>query len=387
VQLITKSSSTDLVQKRCLLLLAAAAAASWHRLAGKRVLAACTLPPQNCRVALNFQPTKIDLFQANLLPMSAIGLYEGAYFVGRSDCLKWLNDLTGLQCVQDIESFVSPPHVYIRYTKVEQCGNGSAYCMVMGTLYPDAINVKKVITDAKLGHDILKNFKMLQAVLEKKKIDKVVPVDSLMRMKYQDNLEFLQWIKCFHERQSGISCGVAAPTPDGQPSAAENRRLSKAPRAPLGATGAHLAPTGRPSLATGSENVPPKSPKGNSSARVPAKPQRPSSVGFSPGVQMPDERAVQSAKDGKRPPANRASLAPRAAESSYDTSERLKALEKTAQDMSVTVLCAHSLLSLMYLLYSHLKIPLQLSRKRARFLLQQVASDRDSVPESATGQC
>jgi hypothetical protein len=31
--------------------------------------------------------------------MSAIGLYEGAYFVGRSDCLKWLNDLTGLQCV------------------------------------------------------------------------------------------------------------------------------------------------------------------------------------------------------------------------------------------------------------------------------------------------
>jgi hypothetical protein len=208
--------------------------------------------------------------------------------------------------------------------------------MVMETLYPDAINIKKVIPDAKLGHDILKNFKMLQAVLEKKKIDKVAPVDSLMRMKYQDNLEFLQWIKCFHERQSGLS--AAAPAADGQ-QPAENRRLSKAPRAPLGATGAHLAPTGRPSLASGSENVPPKSPKGNSSSRAPVKQQRPSSVGImAAGAAAFDERAVQSAKDGKRPPVGRTSLAPKAAESSLDSSERLKALEKTAQDMSVTVL-------------------------------------------------
>jgi hypothetical protein len=223
-----------------------------------------------------------------------------------------------------------------RYTKVEQCGSGAAYCMVMETLYPDAINRKKIVTDAKLGHDILKNFKLLQSVLEKKKIDKVAPVDSLMRMKYQDNLEFLQWIKCFHERQSGLS--AAMPPADGQP--ADNRRLSKAPRAPLGATGAHLVQNGRPSLASGSENVPPKSPKGNSSARAPGKPQRPSSVGLVAAVPMQEDRAVQSAKDSKRPPPSRTSLAPRGAEASQDTSERLKALEKTTQDMSVTVLYA-----------------------------------------------
>jgi RP/EB family microtubule-associated protein len=207
--------------------------------------------------------------------------------------------------------------------------------MVMETLYPDAINRKKVVTDAKLGHDILKNFKLLQSVLEKKKIDKVAPVDSLMRMKYQDNLEFLQWIKCFHERQSGLS--AAMPLTDGQ-SASENRRVSKAPRAPLGATGAHLVPSGRPSLAAGSENTPPKSPKGNSSARAPAKPQRPSSVGLTAAGALQEDRAVQSAKETKRSAPSRTSLAPKATESSFETSERLKALEKTAQDMSVTVL-------------------------------------------------
>jgi hypothetical protein len=211
--------------------------------------------------------------------------------------------------------------------------------MVMETLFPDAINIKKVIPEAKLGHDILKNFKMLQAVLEKKKIDKVAPVDCLMRMKYQDNLEFLQWIKCFHERQSGASS--ALPSSDGQ--SAESRRVSKAPRAPLGATGAHLAQAGRPSLGAGLENVPPKSPKGNSSARAVVKPQRPSSVGLTAGGHMQEERSVQSAKDSKRPPAARTSLAPRVSESAHDSSERLKALEKTAQDMSVTVLCARPL--------------------------------------------
>jgi hypothetical protein len=205
----------------------------------------------------------------------------------------------------------------------------------METLYPDAINLKKVVTDAKLGHDILKNFKLLQSVLEKKKIDKVAPVDSLMRMKYQDNLEFLQWIKCFHERQSGLS--AALPLADGH-TPAENRRLSKAPRAPLGATGAHLVQNGRPSLAAGSENMPPKSPKGNSSARAPAKPQRPSSVGLNAAGPLHEDRVVQSAKESKRPAASRPSIAPKGTESPQDASERLKALEKTTQDMSVTVL-------------------------------------------------
>ncbi len=275
---------------------------------------------------------------------------------------------------------------------MEQCGNGAAYCLVMDALYPDTINAKKVIPDAKLGHDILKNFKMLQSVFEKKKIDKVVPVDSLMRMKYQDNLEFIQWIKCFYERQSGAA--TAAPTPDGL-SGADSRRVSKAPRPPLAATGAHLAQGGgRPSLASGSENVPPKSPKGNASARAPAKPQRPSSVGVAAAIQLQEERAVQSAKDSKRPPAGRSSMAPKAADNSADTSERLKALEKTVQDMSVTVLCVHAPtlpppLAIVPLLNPPPPpppLPLQLPRKRARLLLQQAAPDRDTVPDAAAGR-
>ncbi|OLP75393.1 Microtubule-associated protein RP/EB family member 1 [Symbiodinium microadriaticum] len=35
-------------------------------------------------------------------------------------------------------------------------------------------------------------------------IERNIPVDQLIRAKYQDNLEFLQWVKCFWEREGGL---------------------------------------------------------------------------------------------------------------------------------------------------------------------------------------
>ncbi|WFD20204.1 microtubule integrity protein mal3 [Malassezia caprae] len=50
---------------------------------------------------------------------------------------------------------------------------------------------------ARHDYESLANFKVLQNVFIKNRIDKPIPVDRLVRCKMQDNLEFLQWIKKF----------------------------------------------------------------------------------------------------------------------------------------------------------------------------------------------
>jgi len=56
-----------------------------------------------------------------------------------------------------------------------------------------------VVFDAKTEYDMVRNFKPVQAIFTKHKIKKLVPVDRLIKGKYQDNFEFLQWMKSFHD--------------------------------------------------------------------------------------------------------------------------------------------------------------------------------------------
>lgn len=99
----------------------------------------------------------------------------------RTELLAWLNEL-----------------LQLNYTKVEQCGTGGAYCQIMDSVYGD-VQMAKVKMNAKHEYEFLANFKVLQLVFKTKKIDKPIPVDSLVKCKMQDNLEFLQWIKRFWE--------------------------------------------------------------------------------------------------------------------------------------------------------------------------------------------
>ncbi|KAI8372925.1 calponin homology domain-containing protein [Radiomyces spectabilis] len=100
----------------------------------------------------------------------------------RTELLAWVNDL-----------------LQINYTKVEQAGTGAAYCQIMDSIFGD-VHMSKVKFETKHEYEYVANFKVLQHTFDKHKVDKVIPVDRLMKCKFQDNLEFMQWVKRFWDQ-------------------------------------------------------------------------------------------------------------------------------------------------------------------------------------------
>ncbi|OBS74411.1 hypothetical protein A6R68_15046 [Neotoma lepida] len=77
--------------------------------------------------------------------------------------------------------------------------SGAAYCQFMDMLFPGSIALKKVKFQAKLEHEYIQNFKILQAGFKRMGVDKIIPVDKLVKGKFQDNFEFVQWFKKFFD--------------------------------------------------------------------------------------------------------------------------------------------------------------------------------------------
>lgn len=112
----------------------------------------------------------------------SIGIASGAYSVGRSQILKWINDLAQLN-----------------YTKVEQTASGVFVCHVFDALYPGQLRLEKVKFDAKRSYDYIHNYKVLQACFNRVGMQRHVDVEKLIEGKYQDNFEFMQWVKAFFD--------------------------------------------------------------------------------------------------------------------------------------------------------------------------------------------
>ncbi|KAJ8016825.1 hypothetical protein DPEC_G00011380 [Dallia pectoralis] len=98
--------------------------------------------------------------------------------LSRHDMLSWINE-----------------SVQMNYSKIEQLCSGAAYCQFMDMLFPGCIPLKKVKFQAKLETEFLHNFKLLQTSFKKIGVDKIIPVDKLIKGKFQDNFEFVQWFK------------------------------------------------------------------------------------------------------------------------------------------------------------------------------------------------
>lgn len=74
-------------------------------------------------------------------------------------------------------------------------GTGAIYCQLIDVLYPNKIPLAKVNWKAKFDYEFVSNFKILQQSFTKLGILKNIEVEKLVKCKYQDNLEFLQWFK------------------------------------------------------------------------------------------------------------------------------------------------------------------------------------------------
>ena len=106
--------------------------------------------------------------------------------LSRHDLLCWIND-----------SLVT------NYSKIEHMCSGAAYCQLMDMLFENCVPIKKVKFQAKLEHEYIVNWKLLQTGFKKVGIDKIVPVDKLIKGKFQDNFEFCQWFKKFFDANYG----------------------------------------------------------------------------------------------------------------------------------------------------------------------------------------
>ncbi|CAG13176.1 unnamed protein product, partial [Tetraodon nigroviridis] len=115
----------------------------------------------------------------------AVNVYATSVSVdnlSRHDMLAWVND-----------------SLHLTYTKIEQLCSGAAYCQFMDMLFPGCILLKKVKFQAKLEHEYIHNFKVLQAAFKRMNVDKIIPVEKLVKGKFQDNFEFVQWFKKFFD--------------------------------------------------------------------------------------------------------------------------------------------------------------------------------------------
>merc|ERR1712179_245670 len=70
-------------------------------------------------------------------------------------------------------------------------------------LFPNCVQLKKVKFKTKLEHEYIQNFKVLQAAFKRMTVDKIIPVDKLVKGRFQDNFEFLQWFKKFFDANYG----------------------------------------------------------------------------------------------------------------------------------------------------------------------------------------
>ncbi|XP_065087699.1 microtubule-associated protein RP/EB family member 1 isoform X4 [Ochlerotatus camptorhynchus] len=102
--------------------------------------------------------------------------------LSRHDMLSWVND-----CLRS------------QFTKIEELCTGAAYCQYMDMLFPGSVPMKRIKFRTNLEHEYIQNFKILQAAFKKMNVDKVIPVDKLIKGRFQDNFEFLQWFKKFFD--------------------------------------------------------------------------------------------------------------------------------------------------------------------------------------------
>ena len=136
-------------------------------------------------------------------------MMEGAFFVSRTDILNWINDLLKLSI-----------------TKIEQTCTGAVACQIMDAISPGCVPMKKVNWKASQEYEYVGNYKLLQQAFLKIGLKKEIDVPKLIKGKYQDNLEFMQWMKRYYDMRSNGSINYDPVNRRKCPSEAPKKRKS-----------------------------------------------------------------------------------------------------------------------------------------------------------------
>ncbi|KAJ2898439.1 microtubule integrity protein mal3 [Coemansia aciculifera] len=145
----------------------------------------------------------------------------------RNDLLSWVNEL-----------------LQTNYTKVEQLGSGAAYCQIIDSVYGD-VRLDRVKFNANQEYEYAENFRILQNAMTKHRVDKPIDPSRLIKCRFQDNFEFLQWLKRFWDSYSpGVGYDAVARRNGktvGAPESLNHRPMSSASSARSSSAGAYRA--------------------------------------------------------------------------------------------------------------------------------------------------
>ena len=117
-------------------------------------------------------------------PDATVGMMDSAYFVSKNELLAFFNNTLDMNL-----------------TKIEQTCTGAVACQLCEYIFPKSIPVSRIDWSCKASFEYVANYKLLQAAFTKNRVRRHVDVDRLIRGKYQDNLEFCQWLKAWHDQQ------------------------------------------------------------------------------------------------------------------------------------------------------------------------------------------
>lgn len=66
-------------------------------------------------------------------------------------------------------------------------------------MFPGKVAMQRINWGAKNEWEFINNYKILQQAFLKCKIQKHIDIEKLSKSKYQDNLEFIQWMKRYYD--------------------------------------------------------------------------------------------------------------------------------------------------------------------------------------------
>lgn len=117
--------------------------------------------------------------------MAAVNVFSTSittHNMSRQELVQWVND-----------------SLILNITKIEHLCTGAIYCQFMHMLFDNTMPLKKVKWASTLEHEYIHNFKLLQEAFKKTGTNKVIPVEKLVKGKFQDNFEFVQWFKKYFD--------------------------------------------------------------------------------------------------------------------------------------------------------------------------------------------